>query len=110
LVNLWAVPDPATAVLTWLTSDGRGEQLPSLLEVLRRPSWMELAACAGRPIELFFPSPGVSAKTMDRARAICAGCPVRTECRDYADSSGGEDIIGIWGGTDRERRRLRVVA
>jgi hypothetical protein len=57
-VSFLPVPDPATAVLTWLMSEGSGEQLPSLAELLRRPGWMELAACAGMPLEVFFPAKG----------------------------------------------------
>jgi hypothetical protein len=48
-------------------SAGSGEQLPSLEEVLCRPGWMELAACAGQPIEVFFPAKG---QTAAAARAI----------------------------------------
>jgi WhiB family redox-sensing transcriptional regulator len=88
----------------WLMDAGRGEQLPSLEEFLLRPGWMELAACAGAPIETFFPPRGASVAP---ARAICAGCPVQTECREYAHS--GEHLQGIWGGeSERQRKRARV--
>jgi Transcription factor WhiB len=40
------------------------------------------------------------------AKAVCAECLVRAECRD-AGIEGDE--VGIWGGTTgRERRRLRL--
>ena len=40
------------------------------------------------------------------ARQICARCPVRQPCLDYAISHGIVD--GIWGGlTERDRRPLR---
>jgi len=40
-----------------------------------------------------------------RARAVCAGCPVRLECLNEALSQRIE--WGVWGGmTERERRRL----
>ena len=85
-------------------SAGSGEQLPSLEEFLRRPSWMELAACAGMPIETFFPPRGASVAP---ARAICATCPVQPECREYAHSGG--HLQGIWGGeSERQRKRARV--
>lgn len=47
--------------------------------------------------------------TDDRpARAICAGCPVKTECLDFALDGG--DHHGVFGGTsERERRSLRRV-
>jgi WhiB family redox-sensing transcriptional regulator len=101
-----AVPDPATAVLSWLMAPGSGEQLPSLEEVLRRPSWMELAACAGMPIDVFFPAKG---QTAAAARAICATCKVQPECLDYARADS--DTMGFWGGTsERERRHHGQVA
>ena len=106
LGNLGAVPDPATAALTWLMSEGSGEQLPSLAELLRRPGWMELAACAGMPIDTFFP---VRGKTAAAARAICSTCKVQPECLDYARADS--DTMGFWGGTsERERRHHGQVA
>ena len=101
-----AVPDPATAVLTSLMSPGSREQLPSLEEVLRRSGWMELAACAGMPIEVFFPVKGQTAET---ARAICSTCKVQPECLDYARADS--DTMGFWGGTsERERQHHGAVA
>ena len=39
------------------------------------------------------------------AKAICARCPVRRECLDYAISEG--DHYGVWGGmTDNQRDRI----
>ncbi|GGW78136.1 WhiB family transcriptional regulator [Streptomyces galilaeus] len=41
----------------------------------------------------------------NRAKALCAGCPVRTECLAHALDHRIEH--GIWGGmTERERRAL----
>ena len=56
--------------------------------------WRELAACPGR---------GESAGP---ARQVCAACPVRQPCLDYAITN--RIVHGIWGGlTERERRALR---
>jgi len=44
---------------------------------------------------------------MDRARAICATCPVTEDCLAYA--MGDVDTVGIWAGTTgRERRAMRA--
>ena len=100
------MPDEATAGLQWLMSAGRGEQLPSLEEVLRRPAWISRAACKGLPIGVFFPSHG---QTASAGRRICATCTVRPECLDYASTEN--DTAGVWGGTtERERRRHGRVA
>ena len=65
--------------------------------------WRERAACRGADLEVFFPGRGESAEP---ARQICALCPVRQPCLDYALSSG--IVHGIWGGlSERERRALR---
>jgi WhiB family redox-sensing transcriptional regulator len=87
-------------------SPGSGEQLPSLEELYRRPDWMELAACAGQPIEVFFPAKGHSAAA---AKAVCAVCSVRTECYDYAQSFT-DTPAGVWGGeSERSRKRFAGV-
>jgi hypothetical protein len=56
-----------------------------------------------RHLEVFFPERGESAGP---ARRVCAACPVRQPCLDYAISN--RIVHGIWGGlTERERRALR---
>ena len=66
-------------------------------------SWRDEAACKGLDTDTFFPSSDAEAAT---AKLICAGCPVRSECLEWALLSRQED--GVWGGlTDNERRRLR---
>ena len=65
--------------------------------------WRELAACRGADLEVFFPGRGESAGP---ARRVCAACPVRQACLDYAISN--RISYGIWGGlTGRERRALQ---
>jgi len=66
--------------------------------------WRYQAACRGTDLSVFFPGRG---ETAGPARQICAGCPVRQPCLDYALSHG--ITHGIWGGlTERDRRPLRV--
>jgi WhiB family redox-sensing transcriptional regulator len=65
--------------------------------------WRALAACRGADLHLFFPGRGESAEP---ARRVCAGCPVREPCLDYALRHG--ITHGIWGGlAERDRRTLR---
>jgi hypothetical protein len=53
---------------------------------------------------VFFPGRGESAEP---ARQICARCPVRQPCLEFALSRG--ILHGIWGGlADRDRRALRT--
>jgi WhiB family redox-sensing transcriptional regulator len=70
--------------------------------------WTDHAACRGSDPEVFFPV-GYAGPALDQeamAKAICAGCSVRTDCLEWALRAGEPD--GVWGGTTpEERRRLR---
>ncbi|GAA4684368.1 transcriptional regulator WblA [Streptomyces chumphonensis] len=63
--------------------------------------WSTQAACRTTdPDELF-----VQGAAQNRAKAVCTGCPVRTEC--LADALDNRVEFGVWGGmTERERRAL----
>lgn len=70
--------------------------------------WRQRAACRDLDPELFFPVSeiGPGAHQADRAKSVCAGCPVRTACLEYALDNGLDH--GIFGGTtETERRALR---
>jgi WhiB family transcriptional regulator, redox-sensing transcriptional regulator len=78
-------------------------------------NWRSAGACLSADPDLFFPisSSGPAERQIARAKRICAGCPVRRECLEFALSSN--QIHGIWGGTtaddrQRERRRQRRAA
>jgi len=62
-------------------------------------SWRNKASCLGAPTEFFFPA---SRETSDYGKEICAACPVREECLDYAIEN--KRHFGVWGGTDANRR------
>lgn len=65
--------------------------------------WMKRGNCHNHPLDVFFPSDGVGVL---RAQRICAGCPVRDICLEYALEAKIEH--GVWGGTsERQRHRLR---
>jgi WhiB family redox-sensing transcriptional regulator len=68
--------------------------------------WREAAACRQADPELFFPigSAGTGAAEIQRAKAICARCPVQRPCLTYALATSQE--FGIWGGRDEAERRL----
>ena len=63
--------------------------------------WSKNARCrASDPDALF-----VQGAAQNRAKAVCMGCPVRTEC--LADALDDRVEFGVWGGmTERERRAL----
>jgi hypothetical protein len=62
--------------------------------------------CAADPY-LFFPDDLIGSNyskkdVAEQAKAICAPCPVKVRCRDYATAAG---MVGIWGGTTADERR-----
>jgi len=67
--------------------------------------WMERGNCKKVNPEIFFPEAGHPNK---HAKMICATCPVKSECLEYALQLVGWDVIGVWGGTSgKERRNIR---
>ena len=64
--------------------------------------WMKKGRCRDISPSVFFPSDGVG---VDIARAICADCPVKAPCLEYAIENKIDH--GVWGGaSERERRRI----
>ena len=63
--------------------------------------WASQAQCKEtRPDELF-----VRGAAQNRAKMMCGGCPVKTEC--LAEALDNEIEWGVWGGmTERERRAV----
>ena len=62
--------------------------------------WAARARCRGGPDDMF-----VSGAEQHRAKAVCLGCPVRSEC--LAEALDARLQWGVWGGlTERERRAV----
>lgn len=67
--------------------------------------WRDRAACRDVHPELFFPvSEAVPGGMQVRqAKAVCARCPVRQECFEYAIAAGVDH--GVFGGATPNERR-----
>lgn len=66
-------------------------------------TWRSLARCRGVDPGIFHPVN--EDDDAEAAKAVCALCPVREACLEYAVVAREKD--GVWGGlTARERRRL----
>ena len=64
--------------------------------------WMLNAKCRGVNPAEFFPSDGSG---VEAAQRMCAECPVRAECLEYALENRIDQ--GVWGGaSERARRRI----
>ncbi|MFJ9753042.1 WhiB family transcriptional regulator [Streptomyces chartreusis] len=77
--------------------------------VALRGDWRSSAACTrpGVDFGIFFAPPrGRVPRTWDRrAKAVCASCPVVSECLTVALDN--REATGVWGGrTPKERRSL----
>ncbi len=68
-------------------------------------SWHHDAACRREDPELFFPigSTGPALLQVREAKRVCAGCPVRSACLEWAVMSGIDH--GVWGGLSEDERR-----
>lgn len=65
--------------------------------------WSDSAACKGQNPNIFFPNSGPNSAL--QAKAICAGCVVRSAC--LQDALATDDCYGIRGGTTPvERQRI----
>lgn len=69
----------------------------------RDMGWRESAACRDLDTEIFFPD---SESDAAPALGVCAVCPVRDQCLEFALTTRQND--GVWGGTtEAERKRIR---
>lgn len=68
--------------------------------------WRPQAACATVDADLFFPIPHTNGwkKQTKAAKAICARCPSRQACLDWALDTA--QPAGIWGGKSEQERRV----
>ncbi|MDX3586705.1 WhiB family transcriptional regulator [Streptomyces europaeiscabiei] len=66
--------------------------------------WLRRAACVGEDPELFFPvgTTGPAIDDVATAKRVCARCPVRRECLNWA--LGNRQTAGVWGGMGEEER------
>ncbi|HEY1918779.1 MAG TPA: WhiB family transcriptional regulator [Streptosporangiaceae bacterium] len=67
--------------------------------------WAARGACRNADPDLFFPvaPAGPSARQIAQAKEVCAHCPVRRPCLEFAVETG--QGFGVWGGTTEDERR-----
>jgi WhiB family redox-sensing transcriptional regulator len=69
----------------------------------RDATWRARAACRDLDTAFFFPESDADAEP---ALAVCASCPVRDACLEFALTTRQDD--GVWGGTtEAQRKRIR---
>ncbi|WP_304455913.1 WhiB family transcriptional regulator [Nocardiopsis sp. YSL2] len=85
---------------------------------LRDQAWRDDAACKNLPLWVFFGAPGERGDQRERreekAKTVCADCPVRVECLDEALEGSPTELCGVRGGLNGDeqravrRRRIRA--
>jgi WhiB family transcriptional regulator, redox-sensing transcriptional regulator len=74
--------------------------------------WQQLAACRGMELEAFFHPSGERGLQRrareDRAKRVCASCPVIESCRRWARTV--QEPFGVWGGESEDERRAVIRA
>ena len=69
-------------------------------------NWSSRGACHALPTELFFPAGELDDQAVEQAeeaKAVCANCPVRIACLEFAIATN--QPYGIWGGANTSERR-----
>lgn len=75
---------------------------------VQQGTWWDGAACRGQDASVFF-APSYFEKREEKlareaiAKSICARCPVRLECLEYALAT--REPHGVWGGLNEMERR-----
>jgi WhiB family transcriptional regulator, redox-sensing transcriptional regulator len=74
------------------------------------PSWSNDAACAGTDTNTFFPEDDRAANddVVLKARVVCARCPMRAPCLEWALENIHSAEHGIYAGTTGEERKQAI--
>lgn len=83
--------------------DDRYQLHTVITDAIHRPDWQAKSACKGAGARLMFPN---NKAGVDSAVEVCARCPVRGDCLEYALALNLDH--GVWGGeSERSRRKIR---
>jgi RNA polymerase primary sigma factor len=77
----------------------------TFLDDTKRQDWQEAAACHDQNVLDFFPR-GADKKMREAALRVCADCPVKMQCAEYALQN--RITVGIWGELIPAERKKRL--
>ncbi len=99
--HTFAPPTPVIGASGLNAAERRARQRVTPPPARPDEEWENDGACKGSTLD-FFPDPH---QNTDRQKQLCATCPVKNPCLEYALA---HQEHGIWGGTgERERARIR---
>ena len=81
-------------------------RLMKLTLTVTNRDWMVHAPCRGQD-NLFFPPSSRHVSTIEAAQAICATCPVFSECSQYAEEMNVS--YGVWAGEFIDVKNFKTV-
>lgn len=75
-------------------------------------AWQQHGRCRTHDTDVFFPPAHLEQRPEreareGRAKAICAGCPVRVECLQWALAT--REPYGVWGGRSESERKQMLL-
>ena len=73
------------------------------IDATEAEEWQEQAACRGADVDKFF---SLDEEDQRQALELCARCPVREPCLEYALRE--REMYGIWGGVLEPDRRTLI--
>lgn len=110
--HTFRAPSPIIGASGLTPGERKARSRPLADRPRRDETWRDRAACVGLPVDWWVPAAPEDhgrgrpiPEPAPQAVAMCADCPVRSECLAYAVEWNEQ---GYWGGlTEVQRRRLR---
>jgi WhiB family redox-sensing transcriptional regulator len=93
------------------TADPVGAEVIRLVSVTdpHEVVWQDLASCAEASGDYWYPEKDGVTREAKTAKRICAACPVRPQCLEFAldhmTTTYGAGMYGIWAGTTVNQRK-----
>ena len=99
-------PFDVTSYDTQPSGHAEPDRFDEVFEALTAPineerPWMVFGACREADPDMFFPT---NKEQTQAALGICATCPVRHDCLEYALAA--RERFGVWGGKTEKQRKM----
>lgn len=89
-------------------STTKNDPMPLIAPIIENYEWQEQGNCVGVDTNIFFPESNLrgknKAQAYAKAKSYCKGCPVVSECLEFALKI--EEPFGVYGGLTEDERRV----